>query len=302
MISFRHHVFSVIAIFLALAVGLAIGAGFLGDRSSGSSDDAAELRHRNGELTAQVNSANSFADAVGARAIAGSLRDSSALIVTTPTASPDDVAAVATLLKSAGASSAGQLTLTDQFLSDSASAKLGTIVDQSIPADKPLRTELTDSGGRTGDLIGALLLTKDDAGGDEPSSTATAGLQALRQGGFVDFADGSLRTAKYVVVVTGGALPADSGARGQIVANCAAALADRAQAGVLSGRSGSADGPSPVAVVRANRTLAEELSTVDNLEQPSGRLTTVLALSDRPNGKTGAYGTGRGADSVTVAS
>ena len=41
-------------------------------------------------------------------------------------------------------------------------------------------------------------------------------------------------------------------------------------------------------------------STVDNVDQQTGRITTVLVLSSESKGHTGAYGTGAGASAITV--
>jgi hypothetical protein len=43
------------------------------------------------------------------------------------------------------------------------------------------------------------------------------------------------------------------------------------------------------------------VSTVDDVDSQSGRITTVLAVADLINGgRTGQYGIGKGATSVTV--
>ncbi|MCL6609703.1 MAG: copper transporter, partial [Geminicoccaceae bacterium] len=56
-------------------------------------------------------------------------------------------------------------------------------------------------------------------------------------------------------------------------------------------RTGAAEGNGPIAVVRADAALAAGLSTVDNLDRESGRLTTVLALREQYDGGSGRYGT-----------
>ncbi|SIS19586.1 copper transporter [Williamsia sterculiae] len=304
MISLRQHAISLVAVFLALAVGLVIGSGFLGGSvgsvSGGDDKRISDLENDKSRLQNQLNAANEFDNAVTPRLLKGALRDRSVLVVTTPGADDGDVAAVKQALTSSGAQLTGQLGLTDPLLADQSSEKVRTIVDQSIPAGQTLRTELTDTGGRVGDLLGLLLQQKGDntpvGAGDR-----TAGLQALRDGGFVQYNDKALNPAQTVVVVTGGEYDANAGARGQVVAQFSAAFAARGDGGVLVGRTGSAEGTSPIAVLRSDTGLASKVASVDDVDQPTGRITAALALADATRRTVGAYGTGTGAKGVTVA-
>jgi hypothetical protein len=56
-----------------------------------------------------------------------------------------------------------------------------------------------------------------------------------------------------------------------------------------------------VAVTRSDTGLSAAVSTVDDVGAESGRITTVLALSDLiTGGRPGQYGIGQGASSVTL--
>jgi hypothetical protein len=56
-----------------------------------------------------------------------------------------------------------------------------------------------------------------------------------------------------------------------------------------------------VAVTRSDAALSAAVSTVDDVDAESGRLTAVLAVQDLVNGgRPGQYGIGQGATSVTV--
>ncbi len=103
------------------------------------------------------------------------------------------------------------------------------------------------------------------------------------------------------MIVTGGALGDDAGNRGATVARFAAGLAPHGGGTVLAGRDGSASGTAAVAVTRSDAALSGAVSTVDNVDVESGRITTVLALGDLlRGGQPGRFGTGQGATSVTV--
>jgi hypothetical protein len=84
-------------------------------------------------------------------------------------------------------------------------------------------------------------------------------------------------------------------------ARFAAGLAQHGAGTVLVGRDGSASGTGSVAVTRSDAALSAGVSTVDDVDAESGRLTAVLAVQDLVNGgRPGQYGIGQGATSVTV--
>ncbi|NDK92089.1 copper transporter [Gordonia desulfuricans] len=303
MITIRQHVISLVAVFLALALGLFLGSGFVGDRMNSltgtSRDRIGDLERERDALNDQVNAANSFDAAIAPRVIAGQLRGQTVLVVTTPNAADSDITAVKESISAAGGAFGGQIGLTDTLIRDDKSEQLRTIVDQTIPAGATLRTELVDSGGRAGDLLGTVLLHR---AGQPAAATndRTTALQTLREGGFISYVDNAIKPADLVVFVSGDALPTDSGAQGQVTARLAAAMTARAQGGAFVGRTGSAGGGSPIAVIRSDPALRNAVSTVDDVDQQTGLITTVLVLNQESDGKTGAYGTGAGATAITV--
>ncbi|MCK0440830.1 copper transporter [Gordonia alkaliphila] len=303
MISLRQHAISLIAVFLALALGLFLGSGFIGDRvnqlTGTERDRLGVAENERDALARQVNVDQGFLTAVTPELVGGTLVGKSVLVVTGPTAADTDTEAVKALLADAGADYSGQLSLRTTLVRDENAAKLSTIVDQSVPAGQQLRTDFSDSGSRVGDLLGAALLVRDGARPVPEQDRATV-LQTLREGGFLDYADGTVKPADLVVVMTGGAVPADSGAQGQLLGRLASAMAQRGQGGVLAGRDGSADGSAAIAVVRSDPGLGNSLSTVDDVNEQTGRLTVILALQAESEGRSGAYGTGKGAASITV--
>lgn len=301
MISLRQHAISLVAVFLALAVGVALGSGFVGDRVTARDDSSSSLRSENDTLNARVNAADSFNAAIAPRLLRGLLADRSVVVVTTPDATDADVTAVKQTLNQAGAGFGGQIGLTDQLVGDTSAQRLTSIVDQAIPAGATLRPELTDSGGRVGDLLGALVLRKLQSPAQVAPGDVAAGLQALREAGYISYVDGSVTSGQLAVVVTGGAVPANSGARGQLVARFASSFGARGVGAVLAGRSGSADGGAAVAVVRADGSLARTVSTVDDVDSSTGRIATAVALAQAQRGQTGAYGTGAGAAAIVPA-
>lgn len=303
MITMRQHAISLIAVFLALALGLFLGSGFIGDRVNALTgtdrDKIGSLEDERDDLAAQVNSNDSFTSAIAGRVTADLLKDHSVLVVTTPDSAEADVDALKTMVNDAEGTFAGQIALTQGLLSDQSSSKLRTVIDQSIPSGAQLRIEYTDSGSRLGDLLGVALLNRS---GQRPASTSDrdTALEALRAGEFIDYPDGTIKSADLVLVVTGGEMSKEAGAQGQLVARLAATMAMRAQGGALVGRTGSAEGGSPIGVIRSDPSLGNAVTTVDDVDRETGRLTAIMGLGEELRGRSGAYGTGPGANAITV--
>lgn len=310
MISLRQHTISLIAVFLALAVGVVLGSGLLsGSVLSGLRDDrdglqgeVEDLQSRNNAVNQQLVAADEFDAAVAGRVVAGSLSGRSVVVITTPDADPGDVEGVGRIVTDAGGSISGRIGLTEAFVSAASGDDLRTRLTNVIPAGAQLRTGSVDQGSLAGDLLGTVLLL--NAQTAQPQSTPEElglALDTLRGGGFITYDDGAVAPGQLAVVISGNA--EDSGAdgnRGAIVARFAGALDARGAGTVLAGRSGSAEGSGPVAVVRSDSALASSTTTVDDIERISGRITVALALAEQLAGASGRYGTGPGAAAVTV--
>jgi hypothetical protein len=126
-------------------------------------------------------------------------------------------------------------------------------------------------------------------------------LAALRDTGFVAYGTQHIGPANAALIVTGGGLGDGAGNQGATVARFAAGLAPHGSGTVVAGRDGSASGTAAVAVTRSDAGMRGAVSTVDDVNAESGRMTTALALSDLiDGGRPGQYGVGQGAASVTL--
>ncbi|MCV7354760.1 copper transporter [Mycolicibacterium fluoranthenivorans] len=308
MISLRSHAISLAAVFLALAVGVVLGSGLLSDTVlSGLRKDKADLHEQINTLTDDKNALNEKLSAAGEfdsmmapRILRDTLGGKSVVIFRTPDAADDDVDAVTRLATQSGATVTGAISLTPQFVDANSSEKLLSVVNSSIlPAGRQLSTKSVDQGSQAGDLLGiALLSGKDPAVVDDQRDTVLA---ALRETGFISYDPQHIGAANTAVIITGGDLGDDAGNRGSTVARFAAGLAPHGAGTVLAGRDGSATGTAAVAVARSDAALSSAVTTVDDVNAESGRITSVLALADLVRGgKPGQFGIGRGASSVTV--
>ena len=324
MIDFRYHVVSLVAVFIALAVGIVLGAGPLREGISDTLEgEVSQLRAERGELRADLDSARSRADdkdsALGTlndRVVAGTLTGARVAVVLLPATDRNQSARVEDGIEAAG----GEVVLTvdvdtdlealegpDEraLLVDELRASL--LMGQEREAGDQAAPEQEALG--LGPVLGTALL-----GADAPGQTGAwlAALDRLDEEGYVDVtwrgeAQASVldRLPPEVVLVLDGELPADAG--GEPTRASVAALAERgalvdrlmrgnaavvvAGAGGESGLAEAADQKRPlVALVRADRDLHAEVSTVDNLESAAGRLSAVLALGWELDGKAGHYG------------
>ena len=310
MISLRQHALSLAAVFLALAVGVVLGSGFLSDTLLSSLRDEKRdlhtqingLNDQKNVLNEKLSAANNFDTQLAGRIVHEALGGKSVVVFRTPDAKDDDVAAVSKFIGQAGGAVTGTVSLTQEFVEANSAEKLQTVVNSSIlPAGQQLSTKLVDQGSQAGDLMGiALLINANPAVPPVDQPQRDTVLAALRDTGFITYQP-NMGAANAALVVTGGSLPQDAGNQGVSVARFAAALAPHGSGTVLAGRDGSATGGAAVAVTRADAQMNSAVSTVDDVDTAPGRITAVLGLHDLINGgHAGQYGTGHGATSITV--
>ncbi|OMC20988.1 copper transporter [Mycobacterium colombiense] len=312
MISLRQHALSLAAVFLALAVGVVLGSGFLSDTLLSSLRDEKRdlntqisgLNDQKNVLNEKLSAANNFDTQLAGRMVHDALGGKTVVVFRTPDAKDDDVAAVSKFIGQAGGTVTGTVSLTQEFVEANSAEKLQTVVNSSVlPAGQQLSTKLVDQGSQAGDLMGIALLANANpavpAVDDVQRNTVLA---ALRDTGFITYeATDHMGAANAALVITGGSLPQDAGNKGVSVARFSAALAPHGSGTLLAGRDGSATGGAAVAVTRADAGMNSAISTVDDVDAAPGRITAVLGLHDLlGGGHAGQYGTGHGATSITV--
>lgn len=312
MITPRYHAMSLTAVLLALVFGVVLGSGLLsGPLLAGMQSDKQDLRDQidalhdqHTALSERLRDANDFDAQMAPRMVRDVLTGKSTVIFRTPDAADGDVEAIARTVGLAGGTVTGTVTLTTQFVEGNAEEKLRAVLESGIvPAGAQLSTSLVDQDAQTGDLLGiALLINRNPTIAPTADPARETVLAALRDTGFVSYDQERFLAANAAIVVTGGALPEDAGTSGLSVARFAAALAPHGSGTVLAGRDGSASGTSAVAMARADSAVAAAISTVDDVDIESGRITTVMAVSSLiAGGQPGQYGIGHGAGSVTLA-
>ena len=306
--SIRHIVLSLAAVFAALAIGVVLGARVLSGPHAayhgdgGLTQQVSTLTDETSALREQLSAADEFDAQMSARIVRDTLAGKSVALIRTPDAEDSDVDALRGLIEQAAGAVTGTIALTPEFVDGDSAEKLrSVVVSPIVPAGAQLSTTLTDAGAQAGDLLGiALLINRDPAVAPAGEAERDTVLAALRDTGFLTYA-GAIGAADTALVVTGGALPADSGTRGATVARFAAAMAPHGSGTVLAGRLDPAGTVSAVAVTRADAGLSGALSTVDDVDTAAGRITAVLALRAMADGAPAQqYGVGPGATARTV--
>src|ERR1700741_3322322 len=222
MISLRQHALSLAAVFLALAVGVVLGSGFLSDTLLSSLRDEKRdlysqingLNDQKNVLNEKLSAANNFDNQLAGRMGHDALGGKSLVVFRTPDAKDDNVAAVSKFICQAGGPVTGTVSLTREFVDANSAEKLRTVVNSSIlPAGQQLSTKLVDQGSQAADLLGiALLINANPAVPPVPEISdpqRDTVLASLRDTGFITYQADHVGAANAALVVTGGSLPQD---------------------------------------------------------------------------------------------
>src|ERR1700730_14120652 len=249
MISLRQHALSLAAVFLALAVGVVLGSGFLSDTLLSSLRDEKRdlytqisgLNDQKNVLNEKLSAANNFDTQLGGRMVHDALGGKSVVVFRTPDARDDDVAGVSKIIGQAGGAVTGTVSLSQEFVDANSAEKLRTVVNSSIlPAGQQLSTKLIDQGSQAGDLLGIVLLINANPAVppvDDPQRDTV--LAALRDTGFITYQPSDhLGAANAALVVTGGSLPQDAGNQGVSVARFSASMAPHGSGTLPAGGAG----------------------------------------------------------------
>jgi hypothetical protein len=307
VIDFRYHLVSLIAVFMAIALGIIIGTTALNEpiladierQVTDLEQDKRSLEDRTQDLQAQVQTADAFQDAVADTLVAGSLTNRSVvLLVADEDVAPETVERVSDLVAQAGGTVTGTLDLQPEYSDPSTSSSLQNYVTGSgLPAGVQL-PDTSDAGQLVGSLLAQVLMVP--AAGAAPASSSVssvvAGLGALD---VLSVASDSIGPADFAIVLTSGAFSGDDAAdRNTTVVELVSALDSAGSGVVVAGDAGSTADNGLVGAIRADPALSTALSTVDNVTSSAGQISTVLALGREGEGTSGKYGTEEDAQPV----
>ncbi len=299
MIDFRYHLVSIIAIFLALALGLIVGASALrGSVTAQLRGQAAQLNKENKSLLAQKRETDQLngydgqvIQAIAPQVVAGRLKGESVVFVEAPGADEQMRAQTADIVSRAGARISGYVALQDKYLDPNQLATLTELTDQLRPVGLTFPAD-AQPYDRAAIELAAALVTKQAGrlGQDDPAAGQV--LSGFKAAGFLNFSGQPATRATLAVVIAPAAASNDKNADAENKALVALPLAlqEYGDGTVVVGNADAAAPGGMVKAVRDNDKADGHLSTVDTADSPSGRLTTVFALDGANNGKFGDYG------------
>jgi len=293
MINFRYHLASLIAVFLALALGVVMGSTVidraivtsLRDRIDSVEANAERRKAENDQLRSDLGRLQGSVAEIAPFAVSGRLTDVPVAVVAARGIDEAPVRATVTLLQQAGAQAPGILWLEAAWSADTPEAlgKLSTAFpgpdasarDRGLAA---IAARSTDAGARGLALAVTGGVVRYEAVGNEPSTLENWGGANAR-----------------LLLVDGPA--AKLGPTTWTVALARAAVGARIPTEVAEVYVKAADGPDRGATLRPVQQAADlgVVSTVDNLDLIEGRIAAVLALADLGRGVSGRYGYGRDA-------
>jgi adenine/guanine phosphoribosyltransferase-like PRPP-binding protein len=309
MIDFRYHLVSIVAVFLALAIGLVLGSTEL----QGNTLDV--LKTANNNLNTQLNATRAQRDTALQQANAGQafaqanetallknlLAGERVVLITDDGADSGTVTAITSAAKQSGATITGTIALQSSFNSTTAATEstLSSVTDNQAQAD-------TVTLGQTSVWQQAAQLIASASVGKASSPTVALTLadsqemlKAYQQNGFISLTGAPANGATLAIIVAPATVPSD-GASDQADQNLVAVaqeFADQSTATVVAGDTSGDGAGSAMSVLRSSGTAAK-VSTIDDADTTIGQISTIQALATQAQGgKAGSYGVQTGATS-----
>jgi len=312
MIDFRYHLVSIVSVFLALAIGIVVGATALQPRLANSLNNAtkneakvnAALYAHNGQLKDEIAGDQVFAQAAEGSLLRGLLAGQQVVLVLAPGADGPTVDGVTTALQKSGAAVTGQVVLSQQFF-DTGSANEQALARTTATSLAPLgvaspnATPTPQVSGQqaAARVIAAAVVNKAGLA----TVTAKASQQVLTgfaNAGFLEIkgAGGNATLAGQatmaVVVVPATVPPAKtSGPFNLALISLAQDLTEASKGALLAG-SLKGSGPRSAIDSVASGSAGLTLMTVDNAETVIGQIIVAQALNQllTGSGAPTAYG------------
>jgi hypothetical protein len=293
MIDFRYHLISIVAVFLALGIGILMGSVVLDQRLVSNLEDQlrdieqtnSDLRRANGELRRQVELDEQFALAARDLLLRDALEGSDVVLFTFAGTDGALLDSVRSGIAQAGGEIVTEMTATEKLALESEPEidELALIVGSPASTPEEVRA---DAGRVLGDRAAAVArlepLPAAEAEAPPPPEEPEEGrleslLEDLRGAGFLDV-DRSGETA-----VPRGALflPAD------LIVPLTTSLAGPEVAVVAAESSTSTWNLAQI--LRTDDEAQQEVSTVDQAETTSGTIAVVLSLAEAAEGCSGRH-------------
>lgn len=310
MIDFRYHLVSIIAVFFALAVGIVLGAGPLGERVDADlPDQLNSMREQNSQLQEQIRGLESiqeyrdgFIEVVTPEIVSGRLDNRDVVVMAMPNADGDIVSAVAETLREGGAEVTASVQVDSSWTDAESESALDALAAGLVSTGITI-PEDGDGYDRGAALLAqAFLISPEEVTLEEglPSGIdeLTLGINrqideeiviGLSEAGFIGVDGEAQRKAELAVVVAGPLVAEDSAIPVEPLVTVVRALEEAGAGTVVAGPPLDSEGEL-IPTIRGDGDLAEQVSTVDSADLLVGRVAVVFAILEQESGDAGQYG------------
>jgi hypothetical protein len=314
LIDFRYHLVSIIAVFMALAIGIAVGAvavspplaNKLTKESQRDLKINNQLNAQNSQLRQQISADNAFAQAVQGIALDHLLTGQQVVLVTAPGADPGTVKGIGTALTRAGATLTGTVALAPQFfdIDSNTETSLTTTAGQLAPgvgsadtagaqiagqqiAAKVIATAIMDKAGQTPPSSGQINRILTGFGNQNYLQVTNASGGASNLSG----------PATLAVVVTPATTPSSASSLSPENLALVYLTHDLQQVGNAAVMAGSLQGSGTGSAINAVTSggAGVAVTTVDFADSVTGQIVVAQALRqilDHPGSPATSYGVG----------
>ncbi|WP_165356937.1 copper transporter [Nocardioides zhouii] len=289
MITLRHHVLTIVAVFLALAAGIVLGGGPLSDVGPAVTASSNDRAATPADGSAGADYTEAFVSALGPPILSTRLAERSVAIVTVPGADEQVVTALAGQVEAAGGTVTARYDLGADLVDPAQKSLVDTLGSQLLTQQAAdAVTADASTYDRIGQLIGLAVASK-VAEGEDRTRKARAIADAVSGAGLMTQPDDVSRRAPLVLLVLGD----DAGDEGSdaILAGLAEGLAAQATGVVVAGT--LADGGSgQLGRLRADPAAAS-VASVDGVDTVAGQVAAIMVLQrslTTPGGSFGASG------------
>jgi hypothetical protein len=303
VVDFRYHLISIVAVFLALGIGILLGSGLLGERLvEGLEGEVRDVQDTNDRLQQVISEQDTglrqlerFVDAIQPWIIDGALQDDDIVVLTFQGVDGDVLDGIRGTLEQAGATISSTIVMRDELAleADEDAAVLAGIIGTTSEDAAELNV---DSGRVIGRAAG-----KAESGESLRSEEGIDGdlnqlMGALQRENFVDIEspeEGQIVPVGADFVIVGGSTDQSAFDTERFTLALTGGLADHG-ADVLAAETADSQWNLVPALLRDPR-LSSEIATVDNADTTMGEIAVVLAIDEANAGSPGHYGYDDGA-------
>ena len=307
MIDFRYHVISIVAIFLALATGIALGAGPLGKEFDQQlANQARQDREAKEDLRDQLDQTNQvmefegdFAQDLAPQLTNNRLANRTVAVFVLPGADEDTVDGVTSRIEGAGATITATIEIQDSLMDPAERQTAEGIATEVLKGVQGLPDT---EGAQSYQLVGyslarGYLATSEEGAPVDQVAASIDGAFGDGGAGYLNL-DGDLtQRANLAVVIAGPPSEDPQVGQGELLGIMVQAMDTLSGGVVVAGPIAAAGDDGYITAVR-DGTASDTVSTVDVADRPAGQIVTVLALDQQAEGSVGQYGAADSADDV----